>query len=47
MRITVLNQFAKEMIHSDNEPGEELIKYLESTKWYLWLCHKSKDKAVK
>lgn len=36
MRITVLNQFAKGMIHSDKESGEELTKYLESTKWYLW-----------
>ena len=36
MRLTVLNQFAKGLIHSDPELGREFEKYLESTKWYLW-----------
>src|SRR3990167_8537759 len=34
MRITVLNQFAKGMIHSDDTQGKELQGKLESTKWY-------------
>ena len=36
MRITVLNQFAKGLIHSDPISGKELEKHLESSKWYLW-----------
>lgn len=36
MRITVLNQFAKGVIHSDKKQGHEVSKYLKSTKWYLW-----------
>ncbi len=44
MRITVLNQFAKGMVHSDEKQGKELIKYLESTKWYLW--HGNVEKAL-
>ena len=35
-RITVLNQFAKGMAHSDPEDGAKMIKDLESIKWYLW-----------
>ena len=36
MRLTVLNQFAKGLVHSDPEQGKEVQKNLESTKWYLW-----------
>ena len=36
MRLTVLGQFAKGMIHTDPEEGERVVKGLESTKWYLW-----------
>lgn len=44
MRITVLNQFAKGLIHSDPKSGNELEKHLESTKWYLW--HGNVKKAL-
>ncbi len=44
MRITVLNQFAKGLIHSDPTAGKELEKHLESTKWYLW--HGNVEKAL-
>ena len=44
MRITVLNQFAKGLIHSDPKSGKELEKHLESTKWYLW--HGNVKKAL-
>lgn len=36
LRITVLNQFAKGLVKSDPEQGEEIKKNLESIKWYLW-----------
>jgi len=36
MRLTVMNQFAKGLIKSDPEEGKEVIKHLESAKWYLW-----------
>jgi hypothetical protein len=36
MRLTVLNQYAKGVCHTDPEQGTELLKMLESTKWYLW-----------
>lgn len=44
MRLTVLNQFAKGLVHSDPLQGEELKKYLISTKWYLW--HGNFEKAL-
>ena len=44
LRITVLNQFAKELTHSDPEAGKEIEKYLESIKWYLW--HGNAEKAL-
>jgi len=44
MRTTVLNQFAKGMVHSDPKSGKELEKLLESTKWYLW--HGNVEKAL-
>ena len=44
MRITVLNQFAKGVIHSDPQLGKDLEKHLESTKWYLW--HGNIEKAL-
>jgi hypothetical protein len=36
MRLTVLNQFAKGVCHSGPDEGAELLKMLESAKWYLW-----------
>src|SRR3990167_8317360 len=36
MRLTVLNQFAKGLLKSDRTSGEEVTKYLESIKWFLW-----------
>ncbi len=36
MRLTVLNQFAKGLVHSDEVLGISLEEQLESTKWYLW-----------
>jgi len=36
MKLTVLNQFAKGMVHSDPDEGKKVTKALESTKWYLW-----------
>jgi hypothetical protein len=44
MRVTVLNQFAKGLIHSDPTSGKELETNLESTKWYLW--HGNIEKAL-
>jgi hypothetical protein len=44
MRLTVLNQFAKGLVHSDPTSGKELEKHLESTKWYLW--HGNVEKAL-
>jgi hypothetical protein len=44
MRITVLSQFAKGLIHSDLTSGKEFEKYLENTKWYLW--HGNVEKAL-
>lgn len=44
MRITVLGQFAKGLIHSDPKSGKEFEKHLESTKWYLW--HGNVEKAL-
>ncbi len=43
MRLTVLNQFAKGLNHSDPEEGKEFTKNLESVKWYLW--HGNVEKA--
>jgi hypothetical protein len=36
MRLTVLNQFAKGMCHTDPDAGAELLEKLDSAKWYLW-----------
>jgi len=36
MRFTVLNQFAKGLVHSDPEAGDEVTKNLSSAKWYIW-----------
>ena len=36
MRLTVLNQFAKGMCHTDPDAGAELLKKLDSAKWHLW-----------
>ncbi len=36
MKLTVLNQFAIGMLHSDPNEGAEVAQALESTKWYLW-----------
>lgn len=44
MRLTVLNQFAKGLVKSDPSQGEDVKKYLESTKWYLW--HGNVEKAL-
>jgi hypothetical protein len=44
MRLTVLNQFAKGLQHSDPEIGARVRKQLESTKWYLW--HGNVDNAL-
>lgn len=44
MRMTVLNQFAKGLIHSDPDTGKEIKKQLESCKWYLW--HGNVEKAL-
>lgn len=36
MRLTVLNQFAKGLIKSDQQTSLALTENLESTKHYLW-----------
>ncbi len=36
MRITVLRQFAKGLIHLDEKIGEDIDQALERMKWYLW-----------
>jgi len=44
MRLTVLTQFAKGMIHTDPKTGQLLLELLSSTKWYLW--HGNSVKAL-
>ncbi len=44
MKLTVLNQFAKGMAHTDPDEGAEVTKALESTKWYLW--HGNVERAL-
>lgn len=44
MRLTVLKQFAKGLIRSSPEVGNEVNQILESIKWYLW--HGNVDKAL-
>lgn len=44
MRLTVLNQFAKGLCHTDTGAGDELVKRLESTKWHLW--HGNAEEAL-
>jgi hypothetical protein len=44
MRVIVLNQFAKGLIHSDEKSGTEREEHLESTKWFLW--HGNVKKAL-
>jgi hypothetical protein len=44
MRLTVLNQFAKGLEHSDSDVGVTVKAYLESAKWYLW--HGNVKKAL-
>ena len=44
MRFTVLNQFAKGFIKTNQEEGDEVIKNLTSAKWYLW--HGNVEKAL-
>jgi virulence-associated protein VapD len=36
MRITVLDQYAKGLVHHDRELGEEIRQQLERLKWLLW-----------
>lgn len=43
-KLTVLNQFAKGMVHTDPDEGAEVTKALESTKWYLW--HGNVERAL-
>ena len=44
MKLTVLNQFAKGMLHADPDEGAEVTQALESTKWYLW--HGNVERAL-
>ncbi len=44
MRMTVLKQFSKGLVHSDPAPGKELTEELESAKWHLW--HGNVTKAL-
>ena len=36
MRLTVLGQFAKGLVHANEALGTAIQAQLESTKWYLW-----------
>lgn len=36
MRVTVLRQFAKGLVHLDAEHGADVDNALERTKWFLW-----------
>ena len=36
MKITVLKQYLKGMVKTDEENGEQFQEYLEKIKWYLW-----------
>jgi len=36
MRLTVMTQFAKGLIKSDQKQGDVVTKHLESATWYLW-----------
>jgi hypothetical protein len=44
MKLTVLNQFAKGMCHTDPDAGAELLKKLDSAKWRLW--HGNAEQAL-
>ena len=44
MRLTVLNQFVKDLIKSDPYQEKEVKKSLESIRWYLW--HRNVEKAL-
>jgi len=44
MRLTVLNQFAKGLCHTDPEPGNELLDILDRIKWFLW--HGNTERAL-
>ena len=44
MKLTVLNQFAKGLAHSDPDDGTKVTKALESAKWYLW--HGNVERAL-
>jgi len=44
MRFTVLNQFAKGLIKTNPEEGNELVRNLKSAKWYLW--HGNVEKSL-
>ena len=44
MRFTVLNQFAKGLIKTNAEEGDELMQALKSAKWYLW--HGNVEKSL-
>jgi hypothetical protein len=36
MRLTVLKQFVRGMIHTDPDKGEQIKNDLDRTKWFLW-----------
>jgi virulence-associated protein VapD len=36
MRLTVLDQYTKGLVHHDQQPGEEIRQKLERLKWALW-----------
>jgi hypothetical protein len=44
MKLTVLNQFAKGLAHSDPDEGATVTQALESIKWYLW--HGNVERAL-
>ncbi len=44
MRLTVLNQFAKGLRHTDSDQGQQVAVSLGRAKWFLW--HGNVDKAL-
>jgi hypothetical protein len=44
MRLTVLKQFAKGMVHTDPEIAEQVKRNLDRTKWFLW--HGNLERAL-
>ena len=46
MKLTVLDQYAKGLVHCDQTLGEEIRDKIERLKWSLWHGNLSKASAI-